>query len=464
MSTTGQGSPLGTTYEGYVATTYDALILFEACLSGYLNHVPRRPHDRERENLIRSGAIFIYEEHSSGIKRWTDGYNWSPSRILGNFLIYRELEGPFPPGEKKRARKPNNKKQGAKNETTRTHAMMNAVMGNGNTPLSDEQQRQQEELRLLVGSLIDSYQFKMDGLVKKTISITWQGVSHHLVSYYSCEDVLNKRLTTPSTDPKIRNIQPRSQLYTGQNFRSPVSDDSMIGQLQHNGPLDPHGMPHGFAPAGFLQAGMPHHPHHHPQQMIPGGWGHYPGHAPASFDLHVAQAGLGMAHGGHFGPGHDFASAYNQSHHRASVSGPVTPVPPMDSGRRHSTHMTLPIHYEHGLAAGSLSAPSQNHESNHGNEMSPPSHEANPPHHGLAHSQPFSNPSEFAYSAAPTSFVGESLLSSAPATGPTAPSSEFKTAEFGGHTTDGMFAGAEPFKTEGYSQQLQYGNQTFSMN
>ncbi|CAO3597762.1 unnamed protein product [Absidia cylindrospora] len=27
-----------------------------------------------------------------GIKRWTDGLVWSPSRIFGNFLIYRELD------------------------------------------------------------------------------------------------------------------------------------------------------------------------------------------------------------------------------------------------------------------------------------------------------------------------------------------------------------------------------------
>jgi hypothetical protein len=78
------------TYTGHVSTTNDALILFEACLSGHLNHVPRRPHDRERNSLIRSGCVFIYEENASGIKRWTDGVTWSPSRILGNFLVYRE--------------------------------------------------------------------------------------------------------------------------------------------------------------------------------------------------------------------------------------------------------------------------------------------------------------------------------------------------------------------------------------
>jgi hypothetical protein len=97
----GSSSPLSPTFYGHIASTQDALILFEACLSGAVNHVARRPHDRERTSLIKSGNVFIYEEHSSGIKRWTDGVPWSPSRILGNFLVYRELERPFPPGEKK---------------------------------------------------------------------------------------------------------------------------------------------------------------------------------------------------------------------------------------------------------------------------------------------------------------------------------------------------------------------------
>jgi hypothetical protein len=91
------------TFTGFVQNSMDGLILFEACLSGKLDCVPRRPHDRERSQLVKSGNIFIYEENKSGIKRWTDGVAWSPSRTLGNFMIYRELHKPFLPGEKKRA-------------------------------------------------------------------------------------------------------------------------------------------------------------------------------------------------------------------------------------------------------------------------------------------------------------------------------------------------------------------------
>ena len=42
--------------------------------------------------MITSGSVFVFDEDESGIKRWTDGFFWSPSRILGNFLLYRETE------------------------------------------------------------------------------------------------------------------------------------------------------------------------------------------------------------------------------------------------------------------------------------------------------------------------------------------------------------------------------------
>lgn len=88
------------TFHGFVHNTMDGLVLFEACLSGKLPYVPRRPHDMERASLIKSGSFFIYEENASGIKRWSDRVAWSPSRILGNFLIYRELEEPFRPARR----------------------------------------------------------------------------------------------------------------------------------------------------------------------------------------------------------------------------------------------------------------------------------------------------------------------------------------------------------------------------
>nr|XP_036584885.1 camp independent regulatory protein [Colletotrichum truncatum]KAF6794535.1 camp independent regulatory protein [Colletotrichum truncatum] len=236
--------PLNPTFVGHVASTLDALVLFEACLSGALLHVPRRPHDRERQDLIKSGNVFIYEEHSSGIKRWTDGVAWSPSRILGNFLIYRELDRPFPPGEKKRAMKRNKKTTGVTkpSDVTSRQGSVNGAganmggMGDGSATSKDAE-------RALIGSLVDSYPFKENGLVKKTISVTYQGVPHHLVSYYNVEDVTEGKLLTPSKDHQLSTIIPRGELIMSQNFRAPIDEVEMDDQRGPHGGLFAHSYP-----------------------------------------------------------------------------------------------------------------------------------------------------------------------------------------------------------------------------
>lgn len=228
-------SPLSPTFYGRIASTQDALVLFEACLSGTLSYVARRPHDRERVSLIKSGNVFIYEEDSSGIKRWTDGVPWSPSRILGDFLVYRELERPFPPGEKKRAMKRSKRSPGI-SKALEPYGGLSNGMSNGYSTASaaastfdpaNSNSLSNETERSLIGSLIDSYGFKEEGLVKKTVSVTVGGVSHHLVSYYTVADVMNNRFSTPTKDPRFQNIIPRPDL-TKQNFRTPIDE---IGNL-----------------------------------------------------------------------------------------------------------------------------------------------------------------------------------------------------------------------------------------
>ncbi|RKF82627.1 Global transcription regulator sge1 [Golovinomyces cichoracearum] len=221
-------TPLAPTFYGHIASTQDALMLFEACLAGALGHVPRRPHDSERGNLIKSGNVFIYEEHSSGIKRWTDGVPWSPSRILGNFLVYRELERPFPPGEKKRAMKRSKRSPGI--HKPESYSIVNSgyiptvtvSQPTYESPNSGSISKETE--RSLIGSLVDSYGFKEEGLVKKTVSVTVGPVSHHLVSYYTVADVMNNKLITPSKDPRFQHIVPRQDLISKQNFRTPIDE------------------------------------------------------------------------------------------------------------------------------------------------------------------------------------------------------------------------------------------------
>lgn len=217
--------PLQPTYHGYLSSTLDALVLIEACLQGLLSHVPRRPQDRERPELIRSGNIFIYEENASGIKRWTDGVNWSPSRILGNFLIYRELDKPFEPGQKKRALKGKQRKGPANGVTKRSSQSPPARTG---IPTASRVLDKDLE-RALVGSLVDSYPFKEEGgLIKKTISVPYRGVLHHVVSYYTTEDVVENRLQLPSEMPLASECIPRPELVTRQNFRAPLEPNTAL--------------------------------------------------------------------------------------------------------------------------------------------------------------------------------------------------------------------------------------------
>ncbi|KAI1420590.1 Gti1/Pac2 family-domain-containing protein [Xylaria sp. FL1777] len=251
-------NPLAPTFQGFIGSTMDALILFEACLSGTLSHVPRRPHDRERSHLIQSGNVFIYEEHSSGIKRWTDGVPWSPSRILGNFLLYRELDKPFQPGEKKRAMK-RSKTEGGVMKTTSTprppsiSPYQPSALSSPTTITGMENVNGNNELeRAYVGSLVDSYQFKENGLIKKTISVQHKGVHHHLVSYYTLEDIKANKLKSVTQAPELANILPRPSLVQSGNFRSPVDDGDL-------GVIDPS---RGFGyPTNMDYVGIPGLPH-----------------------------------------------------------------------------------------------------------------------------------------------------------------------------------------------------------
>jgi hypothetical protein len=147
---------------------------------------------------------------------------------LGNFLVYRELERPFPPGEKKRAMKRSKRSPGISKAQepfgTGSYgaAAATSYLDSSSNSLSKETERS------LIGSLVDSYGFKEEGLVKKTVSVTVGGISHHLVSYYTVADVMNNKFTTPTKDPRFQHITPRPDLVTKQNFRTPIDEvDSM---------------------------------------------------------------------------------------------------------------------------------------------------------------------------------------------------------------------------------------------
>lgn len=83
--------PLEATFEGYIGTTQDALVVFEACLRGQLGHAARPPKGDECLRHVKGGKVYIYEEHASGVKSWIDGGSWSPGHNEGSFVVYHEL-------------------------------------------------------------------------------------------------------------------------------------------------------------------------------------------------------------------------------------------------------------------------------------------------------------------------------------------------------------------------------------
>ncbi|KAI8611801.1 Gti1/Pac2 family-domain-containing protein [Chytriomyces sp. MP71] len=80
------------TFYGYVKNRMDALLLIEACIDGTLFPLNVTPVDLSRVR-IRSGTVLVFAENSSHsmMVRWRDGERWSPSRIHGQFLLYREV-------------------------------------------------------------------------------------------------------------------------------------------------------------------------------------------------------------------------------------------------------------------------------------------------------------------------------------------------------------------------------------
>lgn len=198
--------PFVKTFHGFIENTTDTLLIIEACRNGILPTVNRRLVERER-SAIDSGTIIVFDESESGIKtrstqpylflhksclgikRWTDGFLWSPSRILGNFLVYRELAN-------RESRKIDNEGYSLVSPSSRYNEV----------PSVDAQQRE----RALVGSLTSSntsYNFKKDGLIKKTIRIMVNGNYLHIVNYYRKNDVLHRRLSTPSASPQLACLQ-----------------------------------------------------------------------------------------------------------------------------------------------------------------------------------------------------------------------------------------------------------------
>ncbi|KAF9039191.1 Gti1/Pac2 family-domain-containing protein, partial [Panaeolus papilionaceus] len=199
-------------WSGWIETTGDALLILEAAKRGIIPRVTRRLVDSERK-MIMSGSVFVFEEEESGIRRWTDGFYWSPSRILGNFLLYRETDKRSAAHRGGRA----DIDMSDVNEATRVEGHSLSRPRADSSAMGVDRHRE----RNLVGSLTNTYKFKPDGLMKKTFSLTINGVAQHLISYYKVEDVESGRLRSPSSLPELSSLDISPEYLDKTHFRNP---------------------------------------------------------------------------------------------------------------------------------------------------------------------------------------------------------------------------------------------------
>ncbi|OZJ01454.1 hypothetical protein BZG36_05566 [Bifiguratus adelaidae] len=188
---------------GSITCAEEALLIFEACRQGILHKTKRRLNETEKKQL-RAGAVYVFDEKESGIRRWTDGRQWSPSRITGNFLVYKEVAQKLPSCKGKRRR------------------YMTTAIPQGAKVLESSK-----------GTFI----YASDGMIKKTISIKLNGHFQHLVYYDYPYRPRSPQRHGPCSFQELAQLVIQSDIVTKQSFRRPIRLQRLKVQ-QASVPLD----------------------------------------------------------------------------------------------------------------------------------------------------------------------------------------------------------------------------------
>lgn len=194
-------------YFGIIENTIEALRLVQAARLCVVPRILRRLNDTERKEKIVSGAVFIFCAEESGIKRWTDRRLWSPSRIDGNFLVYKEM---------------NEKNRGLR-KADRFEEWTSAPESPGT--LSSAQGQRVHTYRPSSPNASENITvnggLKEGGLLKRTITVKINGLDHHVISYYTQEDVDMKRFKPMSARADIMGLNLPPHIFCFSEFRMP---------------------------------------------------------------------------------------------------------------------------------------------------------------------------------------------------------------------------------------------------
>ncbi len=80
-----QGSGLSVcSFFGYLDSPEDCALVITACFNGSGLAVPVQTRlTNAQKDAIDSGTCFVFKEEESGIRRWTDRFKWTKSRLDG---------------------------------------------------------------------------------------------------------------------------------------------------------------------------------------------------------------------------------------------------------------------------------------------------------------------------------------------------------------------------------------------
>ncbi|KAI9364440.1 Gti1/Pac2 family-domain-containing protein [Zopfochytrium polystomum] len=193
------------TFYGFISTPLDALMVVEGCRLGLLHTLDVRPREIS-DIVIRSGSVIVFDEAGSRMRRWRDNRKWSPSRVAGPFLLYKEIDTA------------DSQRKSIAQMPTKCIPGVDPVFG--------------------AGVLRGDCRILDDGLTKKTMSVVMDdGKKYRVISYYLRSDVIEGRLVVPSKSPMLASIDPNSERLLNLlplESRPQLGDSALpVGQAPH---------------------------------------------------------------------------------------------------------------------------------------------------------------------------------------------------------------------------------------
>lgn len=175
------------TLHGFIGNAGDAILVLEACLRGHLLHVPRTLHPDEARSVIQSGSIFVFESQCSGMKEWNDFHCWSSGTQVGDFRFWHTA------------------RHNLATDADAIHAGSQNAQGL---------------------------------LVKQAIALSWNGIRHHVISYWTLRGVQenSRRGSDALNRLRLAGLSVREGLVQQQHLLYPIHHEPWVEyMLRANG-------------------------------------------------------------------------------------------------------------------------------------------------------------------------------------------------------------------------------------